>query len=62
MGRKEQGPGSEDASVRVLHIMPRSRGVPPLTDGEILALRKLLVDAEAIKEGCPVARRILSER
>jgi hypothetical protein len=51
-----------DSTVRVLHVAPRVRAVPPLTDAEILALRKLLVDAETIKESCPVARRALSDR
>jgi len=36
--------------------------VPPLSDTEILRLRKLLEDFEAIMTLCPVARRITKGR
>lgn len=62
MDRKSQGKGSDEGGVRTLYAIPRAREVPPLTDGEILALRRLLIDAERIKDMCPIAQRALSER
>lgn len=62
MEGKKPEEAARDGTVRALHIAPRVRSVPPLTDAEILALRKLLIDAEAIKESCPVAKRALSDR
>jgi hypothetical protein len=62
MDQKKQEPDARDSTVRTLYLTPRGRGVPPLTDAEITALRQLLVDAEAIKEACPVAKRALSKR
>lgn len=58
----ERGKRKLDEGPALLRVVPSRREVPPLTDGEILALRRMLVNAEAVAEGCPVARRILSER
>jgi hypothetical protein len=62
MEQKKPEQGARDSSVRKLYIAPRAREVPPLTDAEILALRQLLIDAETIKDVCPVAKRALSPR
>jgi hypothetical protein len=48
--------------VRHLRIAPRRGGVRPLTDAEILALRQMLEQFDAIRKTCPLARRALSER
>ena len=40
----------------------RKRVVPTLSDDEVLRLRQLLRDAEAVFAGCPMAQRVLSKR
>jgi hypothetical protein len=59
----ERAKPEQDASnVTALHIAPKVRGVPPLTDKEILQLRELLKKAEVIASTCPIAQRALSNR
>jgi hypothetical protein len=59
----EQTKQEQDASnVKPLYIAPRARGVPPLTDKEILQLRELLKKADVIAATCPIAQRALSTR
>jgi hypothetical protein len=43
-------------------LAPRSKGVPPLTDKEVMQLRELLKKVDAIVSTCPVAQRALSTR
>lgn len=43
----------------VLHMIPRSRSVPPLTDQEIMEFRQWLVERKRIVAGCPIARRAI---
>lgn len=62
MPNKKQGDDARESKVRTLYLTPKGRSVPPLTDAEITALRDLLVKAEQIAEGCPVARRVFSKR
>lgn len=62
MENKKLEPGPKDNAVRKLHMTPRARSVPPLTDAEILALRALLINAELIADTCPIAKRALSSR
>jgi hypothetical protein len=59
----EQPKPEQDASnVIALQLAPRTRGVPPLTDKEVLQLRELLKKAEVIAASCPIAQRALSTR
>lgn len=58
---QEKPPPQNEATVRALKIVTR-RGVSPLTDAEIVALRRMLAEFGKIKEGCPIARRTLSDR
>lgn len=59
----EQTKPEQDArNVIALAVAPKPRGVPPLTDKEILQLRELLKKAEAIAATCPIAQRALSTR
>ena len=61
MKRPEQEPPNSQI-VRHLKLAPRRSGVQPLTDAEILALRQMLKQFDAIRKTCPIARRALSER
>jgi len=38
----------------------RTRRIPPLSNSEILRLRKMLDDFDKIKSGCPLAQRFLA--
>jgi hypothetical protein len=59
----EQARPEQDASnVIALQLAPRTKGVPPLTDKEVMQLRELLKKVEAIASTCPVAQRALSTR
>lgn len=53
---------NDDKPPSLLRVIASNRAVPPLTQAEVLALRKMLVDFEAIKASCPIAKRALSER
>lgn len=46
--------------IYVGNVIPFRRAVPPLTDDEITRLRALLLDAERVLVGCPVARKVLA--
>ena len=52
----------ESQVVPIADARRRQRTVPPLSETEILRLRKLLEDSEAIMSICPVARRITKGR
>lgn len=52
----------EGQVVPIADARRRQRAVPPLSDTEILRLRKLLEDSEAIMAICPVARRLTKGR
>lgn len=59
---EQKKPEVQSRSVISLHITPRARRVPPLTDEEIIKLRQLLIDAELVFSGCTMAKRALSKR
>ena len=44
---------------QVVHLVPRTRTVPPLTDQEIVQLRTMLCDVRKVVSACPIARKTL---
>lgn len=51
----------EEPPSPVMHLVPRTRTIPPLSDDEVTALRGILRDVAKIVAGCPIARRALKE-
>lgn len=47
---------------RVIHLATANKDrQPPLTDAELIRIRAMLEQFDAIKYGCPSARRLLHE-
>lgn len=59
---EQKKPEVQSDSVVAFYAAPHRRRVPPLSDEEVLRLRQLLRDAEAVFATCPMAQRVLSKR
>ena len=51
---------SDDHKVVSLAITNKSRQ-PPLTDAELVRVRAMLEQFEAIKDACPIARKVAGD-
>lgn len=53
--------GGAAAESSVVHLVPRSRTVPPMTDDEVTEMRAMLTQWKQVLRGCPIARKAVKE-